>query len=540
MTIYHQKISRWFATIPTFLSLYFDRRVASIFILGIAQGLPWVMIGSMLTLWLKESGISRAEIGYATLIFTVYAINFLWSPLIDFTTPRFLQKFGRRQSWIIACQIVIAIMCFAISASDPSLDAKHAVMLALVIAIFSSTQDIAIDAYRIDSFAKWEAEKVSAAAGVITAGWWTGYAGVGAIPLLLSDHNWSWPDLYILLSIITLILCVITVLLPRPRFTISENRNRPFEEFLILATATSTTRKSGIALSLILPFVIILWFLTGSPGISSAITNSAFYIASLIATVLMLFSLTIYLLMRCEKKQSTQIRASSESLLDNTLAWLLTALIIPLREFFSRNGTQLALALLSFILIFKLGEAFLGRMSIVFYKEVGFSNTQIATYSKLTTWWLTVFFALIGGVVNAKFGLFRGLFVSGIAMAITNLLFALIALVGPDERLYALAIVLDGFAAAWSTVAFVSFISLLCNHAFSATQYALMASLGNLGRTTISSLSGQIVDWMNGNWALFFVLTTAMVIPGLTILWKLKKYVENLQDRPLQPSNDQH
>lgn len=120
-------------------------------------------------------------------------------------------------------------------------------------------------------------------------------------------------------------------------------------------------------------------------------------------------------------------------------------------------------------------------------------------------------------------------------MAASNLMFSWIAEVGPSIPLYIAAIVVDGFAQAWSTVAFVSLVSLMCNHSFSATQYALMASLGNFGRTTLSATSGQVVDWLNGNWSLFFIITSLMVIPGLTILWRLKAPIENLlKQQPTQ------
>lgn len=504
------------------IKLYFDKRVISIFVLGIAQGLPWVIIGSMLTLWLKESGVSRTDIGYAALIFSVYAINFLWSPIVDFTSPIYLSKIGRRKAWIVLCQISIATTCFFISALDPGIDTKNVVLLCLAIAIFSSTQDIAIDAYRVDSFISKEAKKVSAAAGAITAGWWTGYAGVGALPLFLSDMGWSWPQLYFLLGCVTIILALISAKLPKAKHTNLEPRKEALNTYKKLTSRINSSKKIALAALLTSPFIVIAWTIFGNetPNLPISI---AVIVGLFVANGFVLSGINEWKYQQHDKPAST---------FDTVIAWVLSAVVAPLKDFFSRNGVKLALSLLLFIFLFKLGEAFLGRMSIVFYKEVGFTNTQIATYSKLLTWWLTVIFALAGGILNGKFGLVRGLMISGIAMAGTNLLFALLAIVGPAEKLYALAIVLDGFAAAWSSVAFVAFISLLCNHAFSATQYALMASLSNLGRTTISSTSGQVVDYLDGNWTLFFVLTTVMVIPSLFILWRLRYYITSLSEPP--------
>ena len=182
-----------------------------------------------------------------------------------------------------------------------------------------------------------------------------------------------------------------------------------------------------------------------------------------------------------------------------------------------------------FIFSFKLGEAFLGRMSVVFYKEVGFSNSEIGAYSKLITWWVTIIFAVIGGAFTIRFGIYKGLMIAGIAMAASNLMFAIMAQVGPDPTLFIATIIIDGFTAAWSTVAMVAFISLLCNHTFSASQYALMASLSVLGRTVLGGSSGWVVDSLNGNWSVFFILTAIMVIPALILLHHLRKHIAVLQ-----------
>ncbi len=209
--------------------------------------------------------------------------------------------------------------------------------------------------------------------------------------------------------------------------------------------------------------------------------------------------------------------------------WIQTTLVTPFAEFFNRNGVKLAASFLLFIFLFKIGEAFLGRMSIVFYKEIGFSNSDIATYSKLLNWWVTIVFSLLGGLVNIRYGIYRGLMIAGVAMAASNLLFALIAQTGPSTSLLAITVIVDGFTGAWSTVAMVAFISLLCNRAFSATQYALMASLSVAGRTLVASSSGFVVDSLEGNWSLFFILTAVMVIPSLCFLYSIRHHIKRVE-----------
>ena len=198
----------------------------------------------------------------------------------------------------------------------------------------------------------------------------------------------------------------------------------------------------------------------------------------------------------------------------------------PIISFFKKNGFAIAAGILGFVFLFKIGEAFLGRMSIVFYKEIGFSKGQIAIYSKGLGWITTVVFTLIGGVMAMRAGTVKTMFFAGGLMAVTNLLFALLAWTGKSELLFAIAVIADDITAAFATVAFVAFISLLVDRTYTATQYALLASIGTAGRTTLASSSGALVDWLNGDWGTFFIITTVMVIPSLICLWFIRNKVK--------------
>lgn len=404
------------------------------------------MIGSVLSAWLKDDGLSRSAIGLFGVIFSAYSFNFLWSPLIDKLRPPFL---GQRRGWILSMQAIVVALCIAMSQFTTQDNLFFIALVGLIIAIASATQDIAIDGYRIDTIDANDKDGMSAASSVATAGWWTGYGGLGALPFFLADMTaWSWPAIYLLLAAIMSVLMLATCLSSEPQID---------REALL-----------------------------------------------------------------------QKIHGASSS--GNSLkSWLYSTVVTPFAEFFNRNGVKLAVSFLLFIFLFKIGEAFLGRMSIVFYKEVGFSNTDIATYSKLLNWWVTIVFSLLGGIVNIRFGIYRGLMVAGIAMAASNLLFAVIAQTGPSTSLLAITVIVDGFTGAWSTVAMVAFISLLCNRAFSATQYALMASLSVAGRTLVASSSGFFVDAMDGNWSLFFILTALMVIPSLGFLYSIRENIKKVE-----------
>ena len=173
----------------------------------------------------------------------------------------------------------------------------------------------------------------------------------------------------------------------------------------------------------------------------------------------------------------------------------------------------------------------MGKMSIIFYKEVGFSKSDIAIYSKGLGWVVTVVSSLLGGYIAIRSGVVKALMAAGIFMASTNIMFSLLAWSGKVEWLFALAVLLDDLAAAIATVVFVAFISLLVDRNYTATQYALLASIGTLGRTTIAASSGVLVDGLGGDWGLFFIITAVMVIPSLALLWAMRGTLSAIDSR---------
>ena len=160
-----------------------------IFLLGIISGFPWVLIGSSLSLWLKEEGLSRSTIGWAGAIFAVYAINYLWAPLVDKLKIFWLtKKIGHRKSWIFLMQLFIGISLLIWSSIDPEKNLFFIILIGLLIAIFSSTQDISIDALRIEQIKSNERNIMAAAASMAVMGWWTGFKIGGLVSLFISDY----------------------------------------------------------------------------------------------------------------------------------------------------------------------------------------------------------------------------------------------------------------------------------------------------------------------------------------------------------------
>ena len=437
-------------------SVYFDKRMIKILLLGAISGFPWVIIGSSLSLWLKEDGLSRSTIGWAGLIFAVYAFNYLWAPIIDrIRIPWLTDKVGHRRGWIIFMQTIILISLVCWSLINPTANLALVISIGLIIAIASATQDITVDALRIEQIGEHEGKSMQAGAAMAVVGWWTGYKLGGVVALNSAEYFQQlgfenyWQFTFLVLGII-IIFCNIG---------------------LLFVNETQSTDK-------------------------------------------------------IEKQRETdkmiEDQLGSSNIITKVFAWLTSTVIGPVISFFKKNGFNIALAILSFIFLFKIGEAFLGRMSVIFYKEIGFTKSDIALYSKGLGWITTVIFTLLGGLFAIRSGVIKAMFVSGIMMASTNLLFSLLAWSGKSELLFAFAVIFDDMAAAFATVAFVAFISLLVDRTYTATQYALLASIGTAGRTTLAASSGALVDWLNGDWGIFFIITALMVIPSLIFLYVIK------------------
>ncbi len=446
----------WFQSIL----VYKDLRMLKILLLGAISGFPWVLIASSLSLWLKEEGLSRSTIGWAGLIFGVYAFNYLWAPLIDrVQIPFITKKLGHRRAWIVLMQFIILLSLIIWSLINPSQNLALLISIGLIIAIASATQDITVDALRIEQINENEGKAMAAGAAMAVVGWWTGYKLGGMIALFIAEYLENlgvkdyWQLTFLVLGVIIILMNISLLFVDEPIKTDRHNKQKETDKILI-----------------------------DKLGYNNFFTNIFVYVSG--------------------------------------------TMIGPLISFFKKNGFAIAIGILGFVFLFKIGEAFLGRMSIIFYKEIGFSKGEIAIYSKGFGWITTVVFTLIGGIMAMRAGTIKTMFFAGGLMAITNLLFAVLAWTGKSELLFAIAVIADDISAAFATVAFVAFISLLVDRTYTATQYALLASLGTAGRTTLASSSGALVDWLNGDWGIFFILTTIMVIPSLIFLWLIKDKIK--------------
>ena len=447
-------------TLSETFSVYYDKRMLRILLLGAISGFPWVLIASSLSLWLKEEGLSRSTIGWAGLIFGVYAFNYLWAPIIDrVQIPYLTKKLGHRRGWIVLMQIIILLCLVVWSVINPTENLALLISVGLIIAIASATQDITVDALRIEQISENEGKSMAAGAAMAVVGWWTGYKLGGVVALFTAEFFENlgvsdyWQTTFLILGILIILMNIGLMFVHEPIQTDRQAKQKETDQLI-------------------------------------------------------------------EKK------LGSSNFVTNFIAYITGTIGGPIISFFKKNGFAIAAGILAFVFLFKIGEAFMGRMSIVFYKEIGFSKGQIAIYSKGLGWITTVIFTLLGGLMAMRAGTIKTMFFAGGLMAITNLLFAVLAWTGKSEILFAIAVIADDITAAFATVAFVAFISLLVDRTYTATQYALLASIGTAVRTTLASSSGALVDWLNGDWGTFFVLTTIMVIPSLLCLWLIKNKIK--------------
>ncbi|MEX0921464.1 MAG: AmpG family muropeptide MFS transporter [Rhodovibrionaceae bacterium] len=404
------------------LAVYRDKRFVIIALMGFSSGLPLLLTITTLTYWLATLGVDKTSIGLFALAGLPYSLKFLWSPAVDHVRiPAVTSLLGQRRSWAILAQIGLIGSILYVGHTDPTVTPLLTAVGVLFIAFFSATQDIAIDAYRIEVLKE---DEQGAGAASTQFGYRVGTLVAGGGALALSDYV-AWSTIFEVMAALVLVGTATVLLSPEP----------------------------------------------------------------------------------AAKPQKTE-RTTEE--------WLRDIVVEPFRDFMQRHGWAV---ILLFALLYKYGDAIGGVMANPFYKDLGFSGVEIGSVTKVFGLIASLFGVFVGGVIVARYGIFKALIVGGALQASTNLLFAALAVVGQDISMLAVAIGADNFTGGLGTAAFVAYLSSLCNPAFTGTQYALLTSLMAFGRTAMSSGGGWLADQMD--WASFFVATTLLAVPGMLLLFWL-------------------
>lgn len=477
------------------------------------------MIFSTLTLWLGEAGIERKTITMFSWVSLSYSFKFIWAPLLDsMKLPLLSKRLGNRRAWLFISQIgVIISLCF-MALTNPQSDFTVMLMAvaAILVGFFSATQDIAIDAYRIE-IAEGDSKLQSVMTSMYVAGYRVGMiiAGAGALSLaqMLGSRTihyqyTAWQYTYLLMAGIMAIALIVTLLAPTPKY--SENTEQ---------SALSTKDNLRLFGLFILSFMafILAFRLTGallpaskSPlfGFLREVLRFAFACA--------LASASAYALIHkgwIRKEVATN-------------AWL-----APIQDFFQRYG-QSALWLLALIGFYRISDIVAGAITNTFYQDSGFSKIDIAKASKIFGLIMTLIGGFLGGILSQRYSLMKLMLLGALSACLTNLLF--IALhYQPNLTMFYLTISFDNLAMGLSNTVFVAFLSALTNIRFTATQYAIFSSLMTLFPKVLGGYSGAMVDNMGG-YPMFFFFTTLLGLPILLLIQYVAKRVAISQAPPIE------
>ncbi|UEX77571.1 AmpG family muropeptide MFS transporter [Sediminicurvatus halobius] len=424
------------------IAVYGRRNVVLMGFLGFSAGLPFMLVFATLTAWLRELDVSRTAIGFFSWVGITYSIKFLWSPVVDrLPLPLLTRVLGRRRGWILAGQIGIAAGLAGMALSDPQQALMPVALLALVVAFSSATQDVAIDAFRIESEA---AEYQGAMAATYQMGYRIAILASYTGALYLADAT-SWPVAYLCMAAMTGIGMAAVLVAREPAVRVSRY----------------TEAQEGRAVAFV------------------------------------------------------ERNAHLPGWMQRTGAWLVTAVVCPLVDFFGRFGL-FAVVVLALVATFRISDIAMASMANPLYIDLGYSKAVIANISGAYGLAMTILGALVGGAVVARFGLMRPLLSGAVLVAATNLLFAWMALQEGSVPALVLVISADNLSGGFAGSVFIAWLSSLTNTAYTATQYALFSSLMTLPGKFLSGFGGVVVDAFS--YPVFFTLAAALGVPAIILV----------------------
>ncbi len=482
------------------LAAYSSPSTLVLLLLGFAAGLPYMLVFSTLSVWLREAGVARETIGFASLIGLAYAFKWVWSPLLDQWRLPILGRLGRRRSWLVLSQILIAIGLAGMAFCDPQTHLTWLIALAVLVAFASATQDIAVDAYRLEIVDDSRQAALAAsymsgyrvAALLATAGALYFAEGFGSTVQLY--HHSAWAATYLVFALLMLPGLITSIWMKEPN--------------VALRTQLSAARY-GFSHQ-IASVVVLIILLVSVPAMFTQYYYTDF------ASVLRGDTSVLGLVM--------QDRALLRAMMYTIFTFLclsafgrrgLAPVLTPINDFVGRYRWQ-ALVLLGLIATYRMSDTVMGVMANVFYIDQGFTKDQIASVSKLFGLIMTLVGAGAGGLLIVRFGILPILFIGGLASAATNLLFLMLSSMGANLEMLIVTISADNFSAGLATAAFVAYLSSLTNLKFSATQYALLSSIMLLLPRLIGGYSGVMVERLG--YAHFFLVTALLGVPTLILI----------------------
>jgi len=498
------------------LQALWDWRILSLLMLGFSAGLPLLLIFSSLSLWLIEAGVERRAVTFFSWAALGYSFKFVWAPLVDrLPLPWLTARLGRRRAYMLLAQLGVAAAIVGMASTDPASGGwalTQMALFAVLLGFMSATQDIVIDAYRIE-IARPEQQGLLSAAYI--AGYRVGMIVAGAGVLFLAAHwgtardNYqfeAWQSAYLIMAAVMGIGMLTTLLTPEP----SSSRQQAQ-----LAPAGQHLRLLAVFLFSVLGLVGVFWGV-GQLGAqpSSGPLRSLLFEASRMALALGCAFALGWVLIRIGLASAEQAR----------ITW-----VEPVLDFWQRYGWRTAALLLALVGLYRISDIVLGVISNIFYQDMGFTKPEIATAVKTYGLVITIAGGFLGGILAYRIGVMRALMWGAILAAATNLAFIGLALVGRDLTWLYWVVSIDNLAAGFASAAFVAFLSSLTNIQFTAVQYAIFSSLMTLLPKTLGGYSGAMVDGMG--YPGFFTLTALLGVPVIALVWLAGRRLQ-ISERP--------
>jgi MFS transporter, PAT family, beta-lactamase induction signal transducer AmpG len=493
-----------------------QRKVAVMLLLGLSAGLPFMLVGNTMGLWLREGGIELTTIGFLSWVGIMYSMKFLWAPIIDKTDVPILGRLlGHRRGWMVLAQIVVAAGLTGMALITPQGGLMAFASLALLAAFASATQDIVIDAWRIESADN--GEELS----LLSAAYQLGYR----FALLLTDA-WilviaakiGWTMSYELVAGL-MGLGMIAVLFAR--------ESREIEVGPVVALPDPRDGRLGVS-----DAMVVRWMCSIPFGLF-ALVQLAFFLfggsllASFHVSSILLAALAFWLLIR--RPAGPVAEATWSRPLVRPLLKLFDAVIGPFIVFFREHGKAAALILLA-ISVYRLPDFVLGPMANPFYNDLGIAKETVGAVRGSVGWIATTVGIVIAGISALRFGFVTTLMLGAILGPGSNLAFAWLAYHGADPTVFSIVMIIDNFCTGFAGVALVGYMSSLTSQGYTATQYALLSSFYALPGKFLKGLSGAVVDGLaktTGSlidaYAIFFIGTAVVGIPALLLcIWLVR------------------
>lgn len=439
-------------------------RILTILFLGFAAGLPLVLTASTLKAWLQDNSVDITEIGLFSLVTMSYSIKFLWAPVVDHLKIPFLyNRFGRRKSWLFSMQILLSISVFFMGYFGSFGYFGLLALFSVVTTFLSATQDISIDAYRIESLPQ---DEQGLGASAYVYGYRLGMLLSGAGALILSDKI-GWLMTYSVMSVAILLISQITLIIKEPS-VVRINGYKRVEEVPASEKVKHKAKE------------IVKDVVSKIKGDESECVL-------------------------CETKH-------------NVKKHILQSIIMPFRDFMKKPQWYLILLL---VLFYKFTDAFAGSLTTPFLMDIGFSKTEIATIVKTFGLVATLLGVFAGGVVVKSMSIGKAMWIGMIIQVASNFMYVIQAEAGYYPLFLYFTIAIENFTCGIATAVFIAYLSGLCNVTYTATQYALLSAFATTGRSLLASFSGFFVAWYG--WTGFFVFSMIFSIPGIILLYFVMK-----------------